>query len=142
MSLNVLWLTPSCNNEKFAATSETLEAGTGFIYQFSNAFLPLYSLQQAVKKSRYFKNLTYQTGQYGKGEYFHNGGKVHNYRNVPGICDNAAITDNFYKTVSSIENNSDLDEIFLQRCLVLKNVFCCFKPLLGSDSNDFGAGPK
>jgi len=34
MSLNILWLTPLYNNKKIAATSETLEAGTGFIYQF------------------------------------------------------------------------------------------------------------
>ena len=103
------------------------ETATYFANEFKRAFLPLYSLREAVTHSGYFDDLAFKMGRY-PANLLENDvpveGGLANLRNIEGICDDEEVLAKWDELVSTSTTESDLDGLLVRYRLMPRNVAC------------------
>lgn len=123
------------------ASFTAMDTAQWFRDEFQKMLLPLYSLQQAVLHSPYFKNLTEQIGerlQEGSAPTIPGPKGDYDYRNVTGICDNANLQAIFDDMVKDIQTDNQVDGYVVQYILAPHSVLCYHSPMI--NDKDFGVG--
>jgi hypothetical protein len=116
-----------------------------FKNEFQRALLPLYSVQQAVIHSPYFRHLSGQIGEYnasGSAPAVTGPKGAIDYRNITGICDDENLQLEFDKIVKEINSANNVDGAIVQYRLAPHSVFCYIAPLINDkdfDGNVFNA---
>mmetsp|Transcript_11154 Transcript_11154/g.25332 ORF Transcript_11154/g.25332 Transcript_11154/m.25332 type:complete len:820 (+) Transcript_11154:127-2586(+) len=111
------------NTAAFVAT----ETAGYFASEFKKAFLPLYSLREAVHHSGYFDHLATEIGRYPNRLLKVNAtipGGLANVRNVTGICDNPELLAKWDNLVDTVNKEQDLNGMVFRYRMAPKNVFC------------------
>ncbi|KAL7547557.1 hypothetical protein ACHAWF_010850 [Thalassiosira exigua] len=110
-----------------------------FASEFKKAFVPLYSVREAVLHSGTFDDLPGKIGRFPnrlKGEDVEVPGGLANVRDVEGVCDDPEVMEKWDDLVGRINRENDLNGLAVRYRLMPKNVDCleykANKGMLGS----------
>lgn len=127
---------------RFEAMCTAAETGQWFNDMFKRALLPLYSIQQAVIYSDYFKDLPQQIGKLGEpgsAPVLEEGpNPKYTYRNVTNICDDAEMQAKFHEIVESVNHDTEMDGLIVHYRLAPHAVFCLVDPAVNDQDFDEG----
>mmetsp|Transcript_11703 Transcript_11703/g.17643 ORF Transcript_11703/g.17643 Transcript_11703/m.17643 type:complete len:741 (-) Transcript_11703:268-2490(-) len=127
---------------RFQAMCTAAETGQWFNDMFKRALLPLYSIQQAVIYSDYFRDLPQKIGKAGEPgsapTLEESPNPKYSYRNVTNICDDAEMQAKFHEMVESVNHDTEMDGLIVHYRLAPHAVFCLVDPLVNDE--DFGEG--
>jgi class 3 adenylate cyclase len=114
-------------DKKQTAEFVARETAAYFASEFKKAFVPLYSLREAIVHSGYFDDLATQIGRYPnrlKANDVEVPGGLANLRDIEGICDDPDILKKWGDLVSTVNRENDLDGMIIRYRLLPKNTFC------------------
>jgi len=103
------------------------ETAMYFSNEFKRAFIPLYSLREAVLHSGYFDELATQIGRYPnilKENDVEIPGGLANIRDVAGICDGEDVLQKWEDLLDASTSENDLEGLIFRYRLMPKNVAC------------------
>lgn len=109
------------------ATFVAKETAMYFSNEFKRAFVPLYSLREAVQHSGYFDELATKIGREPNLMMGHDvevPGGLANLRDIEGICDDEEVLQNWEDLLDASTTENDLDGLIVRYRLMPKNVAC------------------